>query len=154
MVSIREQLDAEMKDALKAHDRARLDVIRQIKSEIDRAVTAPGFSGEADDDLYEQVIAAYAKKMAKAVTEYEGYGDRGADALAKLRFEVEYLQRWLPETASEDEVARLVDAAIAELGVDDPKRAGQVIGHLMKSHSGLDGGMVGRRVREKLGSGE
>ena len=39
--------------------------------------------------------------MSKALEEYESYGERGADAAAKLRFEVEYLSRWLPKPSPE-----------------------------------------------------
>jgi uncharacterized protein YqeY len=151
-VSIKEELSAELKDAMRAHDRNRIDVIRQINAEIDRAVTAPGFHGEPDDELYRTTIAAYAKKMRKALGEYEGYGDRGADAAAKLRFEVEYLDRWLPKAPSEEELTAMVDAAIEKLGATDIKAMGQVMGYLMKEHEGLDGGAVNRLVRARLGS--
>ena len=149
-MSIREELNAELKDAMRAHDRNRIDVIRQINSEIDRAVTAPGFDGEADDELYLATIAAYAKKMGKALTEYEGYGDRGADAAAKLRFEVEYLGRWLPKGPTEAELAAVVDAVVAELGATDMKAMGQVMGQVMKSRAGADGAVVSRLVRARL----
>jgi uncharacterized protein YqeY len=151
-VSIKEELSAELKDAMRNHDRNRIDVIRQINAEIDRAVTAPGFDGEADDELYRATIAAYAKKMRKALGEYEGYGDRGADAAAKLRFEVEYLGRWLPKAPTEEELAGLVDEVIARLGATDITAMGQVMGTLMKEHEGLDGGAVNRLVRARLSS--
>lgn len=149
-VSIKEELNAELKDAMRARDRNRTDVIRQITSEIERAVTAPGFEGGADDELYRTTIAAYAKKMGKALAEYESYGERGADAAAKLRFEVEFLGRWLPQAPSEDEAAAIVDGAVQELGATDIKAMGQVMGHIMKHHPGLDGGVVNKLVRERL----
>ena len=149
-MSIRDEFSDELKDAMRAHDRNRIDVVRQINTEIARAVTAPGFKGEADDELYRKTIAAYAKKMGKAVTEYESYGDRGAEAAAKLRFEVEYLGRWLPKALSPEEVAVIVDAAVQELGAADVKLMGQVIGHVMKQHPGLDGSTVSRLVRDRL----
>lgn len=152
-MSIKDELAEEMKDAMRARDRVRLDAIRQINSEISRKVTEPGFEGPVDDDLYREVIAAYAKKMSKALEEYEGYGERGAEPAAKLRAEVEYLQRWLPEAPSDEEIAAIVDAAIADLGVEDPKQAGRVTGHVMKGHPGLDGAAVNRIVRERLGDG-
>ena len=73
-MSIKEELSAELNDAMRAHDRNRLDVVRQINTEVARAVSAPGFTGEADDELYLRTIAAYAKKMGKALTDYESYG--------------------------------------------------------------------------------
>lgn len=149
-MSIKDELQTELKAAMKARDRRRLDVIRQIETEVSRRTTAPGFSGTVDDELYRSVIAGYVKKMEKARGEYEQMGDRGRDMADKLAFEIEYLGRWLPKKLSEDETRRLVEEAIAELGVDDPKQAGRVIGYLMKTHADLDGATVGRLVRERL----
>ncbi len=149
-MSIKDDLQAELKAAMKARDRRRLDVIRQIETEVSRHATAPGFKGEIDDDLYQTVIVGYVKKMEKAKREYDQMGERGRDMADKLAFEIEYLERWLPTMRSEEETRRLVDEAIAELGVDDPKQAGRVIGHLMKTYGDLDGATVGRLVRERL----
>ena len=149
---IKDELDDELKDAIRTHDRNRSDVVRQIRTEVARAVTAPGFEGEADDDLYRRIISSYTKKMGKALAEYESYGDRGAEAAAKLRFEVKYLGRWLPKAVSADEVAAFVDAAVQELGATDMKAMGQVMGHLMKEHPGLDGSLVSDLVRARLGA--
>lgn len=153
-MSIKSELASELREAMFARDARRRDVVRQIETEVTRKVTAPGFSGEADDALYRQVITSYVKKMSKARDEYAGMGERGAAMAEKLGFEVDYLARWLPKTLSESETADLVRSAIDELGVDDPKSAGRVIGHLMKSHKDeLDGSLVGRLVREELDAG-
>ena len=152
IVSIKEELSAELKDAMRARDRNRTDVIRQIRSEVQHAVTAAGFEGEEDDELYRTTMAAYAKKMAKALVEYEGYGERGAAAATKLRFEVEFLARWLPQGPSEEETTAIVDAVLQEMGVTDAKAMGQVMGHIMKHHPALDGAVVSRLVRERLAS--
>ncbi|MFQ5948867.1 MAG: GatB/YqeY domain-containing protein, partial [Acidimicrobiia bacterium] len=150
---IQEQLAAELRDAMKSRDRRRMDVIRQVETEMSRAKSEPGFQGELDDGLYRRVIAAYVKKMDKARREYEELGDRGRHQAEKLAFETDYLQRWLPEALGEDETRELVRQAIAELGVQDPKMVGRVVGHLMKSgREGLDGSLVNRLVREELDS--
>ena len=73
-MSIKGELSVELKDAMRAHDRNRLDVVRQINTEIARAVSAPRFTGEPDDELYRKTIAAYSKKMGKALADYESYG--------------------------------------------------------------------------------
>ena len=152
-MSIRDELDDELKDAMRAHDRNRTDVIRQINTEIARAVKARGFEGEADDALYRKTISGYAKKMGKALAEYESYGARGSEVATKLRFEVEYLERWLPKALSESEVAQLVEAAAQELDATDMKAMGQVMAHLKKEHPTLDGALASRLVRARLGSG-
>ncbi len=150
-MSIRKELRAELKEATRARDQRRLDVIRAIETELTLVRTGKGFSGEVDDDLYRQVIAAYVKKMQKAKVEFEKAGERGAAEAEKLGFEVDYLSRWLPSKLDESETRALVGQAIEELGITDPKQAGRVVGHLMKSHRDqLDGGLVKRLATEAL----
>lgn len=151
-MSIKEELALELRDAMKSKDGPRRDVIRQIETEVARARSQPGFSGEVDDDLYRQVISSYVKKMEKARLEYAEFGERGENMAAKLGFEVEYLSRWLPATFDEEATLDLVRSAITELGVEgDEKSAGRVTGQLMRIYGqDLDGGMVNRLVREEL----
>ena len=151
-MTIKEELDAELTDAMKTRDTRRRDVIRQIKTEIATAASDPSHDGVLDDDLYVRTIASYVKKMDKSRAEYASYGDRGREMADKLAYEVDYLSRWLPKQMDEAATRALVDSAIAELGVaGDEKAAGRVIGHLMKTHGKqLDGGLVNRIVRESL----
>jgi uncharacterized protein YqeY len=151
-MSVRDELTEQLKDAMKAGDRPRVNVIRQVQSEVSVAKSAPGFSGEVDDDLYLATIASYVKKMTKAKREFEAAGERGQAQADKLGYEIEYLSRWLPETLGEDETRALVRSAIAELGASDPKMIGRVIGHVMKSGADVDGGLVNRLTREELGA--
>ncbi len=154
-MSIQQELSDELKDAMRAQDKPRRDVIRQVQTEVATARSQPDFEGEANDAFYQKVIASYVKKMDKSRAEYEDVGERGAEMAAKLAFEVEYLSRWLPQKLGEAETRALVSEAIAELGVaGDEKAAGRVTGHLMKSHGkDLDGGLVNRLVREELSGG-
>jgi uncharacterized protein len=151
-MSIHDELRSELKDAMRQKDQRRMDVIRQVESEVSVARTAPGFEGEVDDALYRQVIATYCKKMEKAREEYAKLGERAQPMAEKLHWEVEYLSRWLPRKLGEEETRALVRAAITELGISDPKQAGKLVGHLMKSQQGLDGALVNRLARELLGT--
>lgn len=151
-MTIREELAEELKNAMRAKDGPRRDVIRQVETEVAVARSQPGFEGEVDDELYRSVIASYVRKMDKARDEYLEIGERGAAMAEKLGFEVEYLSRWLPSKLDEKATRDLVSSAITTLGVaGDEKAAGRVIGHLMKTHGkDLDGGLVNRLVREEL----
>jgi uncharacterized protein YqeY len=151
-MTIKEELNAELKDAMKARDARRRDVIRMIETELTLARSAPGFKGDIDDALYRRVIAAYAKKMEKAKGEFEEAGERGAAMAEKLGWEVEYLSRWLPKKLDAESTAALVSNAIAELGVaGDPKASGRVIGQIMKEHKDeVDGALANRLVAEAL----
>ena len=154
-MSIREELASELRDAMRAQDAPRRDVIRQIETEISVARSEPGFSGELDDDLYRRVIGAYVKKMDKTRQEYLDIGERGAAMAAKLGYEVEYLSRWIPQKLDEAQTRDLVRKTIQDLGVaGDEKAAGRVTGQLMKEHGkDLDGGLVNRLVREEISAG-
>ena len=153
-MSIQEQLAAEQKAAMKSGDRATLNVIRQIQSEISVAKAAPGFDGEVDDDLYLATIATYVKRMSKARVEYEALGERGQEQADKLTFEIDYLSAYLPQKLDEAATRALVDQTIADLGAADPKMTGQVIGAVMKSGEDVDGSLVARLVKGALAADE
>ena len=154
MTTIADQLDAELKDAMRAKDAARRDVIRQIRAEAGVARSAPGFDRNEGDDFYRAVIGSYVKKMQKSLAEYEGLGERGQQMADKLRFEVDYLSQWLPSRLDDAATTALVDRTIDELGVaGDSSAAGRVIGSIMKDHTDeVDGAAVNRIVRERLSS--
>ncbi|MEN8234619.1 MAG: GatB/YqeY domain-containing protein [Actinomycetota bacterium] len=149
-MTIQEQLVADQKTAMKAGDRATLNVIRQIRSEVAVAKSAPGFKGEVDDALYEATIATYVKRMGKAKGEYEDMGERGSEQAEKLGFEIDYLSRYLPQKLDEAATRALVERTIKDLGANDPKMTGRVIGAVMKSGEEVDGGLVARLVNEAL----
>lgn len=149
-MTIQEQLAEAQKTAMKGGDRQTLNAVRQIQSEISVAKSAPGFSGEVDDDLYLATIATYVKRMSKARSEYEALGERGREQAEKLAFEIDYLAAYLPQKLDEAATSDLVDQTIADLGATDPKMTGQVIGAVMKSGQDVDGTLVARLVNEAL----
>jgi uncharacterized protein YqeY len=155
--TIRAELRGELTDAMKSGDSLRRDVIRQIETEISRAKADPGFSGAVDDQLYRQVIGGYVKRMSKARGEFVDAGERGAGHVARLTAEIDYLSRWLPRSAGEEETLVLVRRAIDEVTAAEPatppaKLTGRVIGTVMRSGEGLDGSLVQELVRRELGA--
>lgn len=149
-MTIEEQLVAAQTAAMKDGDRATLSVIRQVRSEVGLAKSAPGFSGEVDDELYLATISTYVKRMGKSKVEYEALGDRGSEQAEKLAFEIDYLPTYLPTKLDEAATRALVAQAIEETGATDPKMTGQVIGNVMKSGEDVDGALVARLVKEAL----
>jgi uncharacterized protein YqeY len=151
-MSIKERFTQELRDAMRAKDARRRDVIRQVNTELKIAASAPGYEGGETDELYLEVIASYVKRMQKSIEEYRSVGERGEAMVEKLEFEVDYLSSYLPEKLDEQATRSLVAAAVQELGVEgDPKATGRVIGHIMKSHKDeVDGSLVSRLVREAL----
>ena len=152
---IEQELRNELKAAMLAKDVPRREVVREIITQATKKKSEPGFSGDTDDQFYLDVMASFVKKSKKVVAEYEGYGDRGLDMIAKLTWEIEYISKWLPEKMSTAAVTDLVKAIVADLGVSgDPKAMGRVIGMVMKDHKDVvDGGELSQIVRQELGLG-
>ena len=147
-MAISDDLSTALKEAMKAKDKPKLDAIRQVQTEIAKKKSEKG--EEATDELVLGVISSYVKKMTKAVEEYQSLGDRGAEMAEKIQFEIDFLSEWLPEQLSEEEVEKIVDDVLAELGDVDISQMGKVIGAVMAKGDGIDGSMVSKVVKEKL----
>ncbi len=149
-MSIQDQLRDDQKTAMRAKDKPTLNAIRSVQTDVAAAKSAPGFTGEIDDDLYRKTIATYVKRITKSRTEYLDLGERGEEHAAILSFEIEYLEQFLPKTLDETATRALVQRTIADLGADAGTPAGKVIGAVMRSGESLDGSLVNRIVREAL----
>ena len=143
-----DDLSAALKEAMKAKDKPKLDAIRQVQTEIAKKKSEKG--EEATDELVLAVISSYVKKMTKAVEEYQTLGDRGTEMAEKIQFEIDFLSEWLPEQLSEEEVEKIVDAVLFEMGDIDISQMGQVIGAVMSKGDGIDGSLVSKIVKSKL----
>ena len=149
-MSIEQDLDHKLKQALRDKDQPTLDVVRMVKSKVQERRTAKGFSGTVDDALVTEVIAAYRKQMQKAIEEYEKLGDKGKAQVEKLRFEVAFCEQYLPKAMGEDELRALVRERIAALGIADVKQVGRLVGDVMKTHKGQVEAADVKRVAEAL----
>ena len=143
-----DDLSSSLKEAMKAKDKPKLDAIRQVQTEIAKKKSEKG--EEATDELVLGVISSYVKKMVKAVEEYQSLGDRGIEMANKIQFEIDFLSQWLPEQLSEEEVAKIVDEVLSEMGEVDMSQMGKIIGAVMAKSDGLDGSVVSKIVREKI----
>jgi len=143
-----DELSAALKEAMKAKDKPKLDAIRQVQTEIAKKKSEKG--EEANDELVLGVISSYVKKMTKAVEVYKSLGDRGIEMAEKIQFEIDFLSGWLPEQLSEEDVAKLVDEVLADLGEVDMSQMGRIIGAVMAKGEGIDGSIVSKLVKEKL----
>ncbi len=153
-MALMDELTARMKAAMKAKDQRVLDTIRMVRSRVIEVQNAADFSGELTDDVVRDVIAAYSKQLKKSLPDYERAGESGHEMAEKLRFEVDYLSEFLPSMLDEDATRAIVAATVAELGVTDPRRAGQVMGAVMKANKGrVEPGLVKRLVDEALAGG-
>lgn len=147
-MALADDLSSALKDAMKAKDKPKLDAIRQIQTEIAKKKAEKG--EEVNDDLVLGVISSYVKKMIKAVEEYQSLGDRGQEMAEKIQFEIDFLSSYLPEQLSDEEVEKIVDEVLSELGDIDISQMGRVIGAVMAKGDGIDGSIVSKIVKDKL----
>tara|TARA_B100000900_G_scaffold365339_1_gene340537 strand:- start:63 stop:509 length:447 start_codon:yes stop_codon:yes gene_type:complete len=147
-MAISDDLSAALKEAMKAKDKPKLDAIRQIQTEVAKKKAEKG--EEATDELVLGVISSYVKKMTKAVEEYQSLGDRGVEMAEKIQFEIDFLSGWLPEQLSEEEVVKIIDEVLTQMGNVDMSQMGKIIGAVMAKADGLDGSVVSKLVREKI----
>ena len=132
---MREQFTAELKTAMKAGNKRRVDTIRLITAAVkDREIDARGQGKELTDGD----ILALLQKMVKSRQEsMEIYDTNGRPELAQLeREEIAIIQEFLPKQMSEDEVKAAIAAAVAETGAASIKDMGKVVGALKAKYTG------------------
>ena len=147
-MAIIDDLSAALKEAMKSKEKTKLDAIRQVQTEVAKKKAEKG--EEATDELVLGVISSYVKKMNKAVEEYESLGDRGVEMAEKIQGEIDFLSTWLPKQLSNEEVAKIVNEVLSEMGDVDMSQMGKIIGAVMAKADGLDGSVVSKIVREKI----
>ena len=148
---IEADLKKKLIESMKAKDLRTANAVRMINTKVMEKRTAKGFTGEVDDALYLEVIGAYKKSLQKAKEEFDGVGERGKEQSAELAWEIEFCEQFLPKGLGEAEIRAAVVAAIATLGVKDPKAGGRVVGEVMKAHKGrVEAGVVKKIADEEL----
>ena len=147
-MSLKDRISEDMKEAMKAHEKDRLAVIRMVRSAI-RQTEIDG-KKELDD---EGVIAVISKELKMRKDSLEEFGKGGReDLVEKTRAEIEVLLPYLPEQLSEEEVKAMVEDAVKETGAASVKDMGKVMGVLMPKVKGrADGKLVNRLVKAALG---
>ena len=149
-MGIEQQLTDTLTRAIKDKDSQTANVVRMLKTKLQERRTAKGFSGTVDDALVLDVVGAYRKQLQKAVAEYEKVGERGADQVAQLRFEIEFCERFLPRGMDEAALRALVRERLTALAITDPKQVGRLVGDVMKSHKGQVEAADVKRVAEGI----
>ncbi len=143
-MSVLEQVQGDVRTAMKAGDRERVGALRMVVD----ALQQDAKLGDGDE------VAVLQRERKKRIEAAEAYEDAGrAEQAAAERFESDLIEAYLPEQLSDEDLAELVEAAIAETGADGMKQMGQVMGILKPKVAGrADGKRVSGAVRKKLGS--
>jgi len=150
-MGLEETLNATLTRAMKDKDQRTADVVRMLKTRVMERKTAKGFAGAVDDALVLDVIGAYRKQLQKALAEFEKVGERGAAQVAQLRFEIGFLEGYLPRGMDDAALRVLVKERVAALAITDVKQVGRLVGDIMKTHKGqVEAGDVKRIAEEVL----
>lgn len=144
---MKEQLNQDLKEAMRSKDAARRDTIRLLLTTIKNAEIEKG--GELTQQETEALLQKQAKQRRDSITAYEEGGR--ADLAEQEQAELVIIEGYLPEQMDEDAIRQVVRAEIAQRGASGPGDLGKVMGPLMgKLRGKADGSLVQQIVREEL----
>ena len=142
-MSLLDTLRSDMKDALRAKEADRLQVIRMLIAEVQ--------AGELKDEKAEKIVQGYHKRLKKSREEYDKLGE--ADRVAAIDAELLVVENYVPKAPSAEETTKLVNDFVAANPDLGPSDVGRAMGQLMKQHPGqLDPGVANKTLRDALAS--
>ncbi len=151
-MSIRDNIDARLRQARLDRDERTKNVINMVKNRVLTELKS-GKDIEETDTLWLDTLAAYAKSLQKAIPEFEKAGERGVAAIEEARFELAFCAEFLPTKLSDAETEAIVRKLAAEHGIQDPKMAGKLMGLVMKEHKDdIEGATLKQVVARVLGT--
>lgn len=144
MASILEQVQSDVREAMKAGNRERAAALRMVVD----ALQQDAKLGKGDE------VAVLQRERKKRLEASQAYRDGGREGQARVeQNEAELIEAYLPEQLSDAELGELVEAAIEESGATEQRQMGQVMSALMPKVAGrADGKRVSAAVRERLGA--
>ncbi len=140
-MSALEQAQADVRTAMKAGERERAAALRMIVDSLQQDAKL----GKGDE------VAVLQRERKKRLEAEQAFRDAGRDEQADAEsFEAELIEAYLPDQLSDEELAELVEAAIAETGATERRQMGQVMGALMPKVGGrADGKRISSAVQEQ-----
>lgn len=148
MSDLKTQINDDVKVAMRNKDKARLSALRLITAAIKQIEVDERI--EMDDSKVLNILDKMAKQRRDSIAQYEK-ADR-QDLIDQEQFELDLIQSYLPQPLTDNEIAELIDGAIAETGAESVKDMGKVMGKLKPALQGrADMGKVSGLVKAKLG---
>ncbi len=147
-MSLTDQINTDIKEAMKAKDSKKLTALRDIKAKILLEATS-GAGTEVSDEAAGKIVMKLHKQRMDTYNLYvkEGREDLAEDEL----FEAKVIEAYMPELMSEDEVRKVVQEKIAAMGATGPQDMGKVMGPIMGQLNGkADGKLISSIVKEEL----
>ena len=144
-----DRISNDIKDAMKAKDKVRLETLRNIKKVFLEAKTAPGANDTLTDDAAMKIMQKLVKQGKDSATLYTEQG-RADLAEAELA-QVAVIETYLPKQMSGEELEVALKAIIAEVRAEGPKDMGKVMGTATKKLAGLaEGRAISAMVKQLL----
>ena len=144
-----EQVSKDIREAMKAHDKVRLETLRNIKKFFLEAKTAPGANETLEDDAAMKILQKLAKQGEESAEVYQKVGriELANEELAQ----VNVIKEYLPQPLTEEEVRAQISDIIAQTGAATMKDMGKVMGLASKQMAGqADGKTISTIVRQLL----
>ncbi len=149
-MSLEITLNNDIKDAMKAKDRIRLEALRGIKKEVIEAKTAKGANAELSDTDIVKIIQKMVKQRKDSADLYKGQNRE--DLAEKELAEVDAISVYLPAQMSHEELISAIKAIIENVGATSMKEMGKVMGVASKELAGkAEGKDISAAVKELLG---
>ncbi len=141
-----EQINNDLKNALKSGDKFRLSVLRMLKS----ALQLEGINQkkEIDDEIVLSVLKRQVKQRNDSIKEYTDLGK--LETAEDLKKEISILAEYLPEEASDEEISKVILEAFQELNPSSMKDMGKIMKYVSEHLSNADMSKVSALVKEKL----
>lgn len=144
-----DQISEDIKKAMLARDKVRLEALRGIKKEFLEAKTAKGAGGELTDEAATKILVKMAKQRKESAAIYaeNNRPELAENELAEAKVIEEYLPKQLTPEELEAELKRIIE----EVGADGPKDMGKVMGAATKALAGrAEGRLISAKVKELL----
>lgn len=144
-----DQVSNDIKSAMLAKDKVRLEALRGIKKEFLEAKTAKGADGELTDDMAMKILAKMVKQRKEST---QIYTEQNRPDLAEPELaEAAVIETYLPKQMNEEELTEALKAIIAQVGATTPQEMGKVMGVATKQLAGrADGRAISAKVKELL----
>ena len=144
-----DQVSNDIKSAMLAKDKVRLEALRGIKKEFLEAKTAKGADGELTDDMAMKILAKMVKQRKESA---QIYTEQNRPDLAEPELaEAAVIETYLPKQMTEEELTKALKAIIAQVGATTPQEMGKVMGVATKQLAGrADGRAISAKVKELL----
>lgn len=144
-----DQISEDIKKAMLAREKVRLEALRGVKKEFLEAKTAKGSNGELSDETAVKIMVKMVKQRRESARIYEE-NNRPELAAGELE-EAAVIEAYLPKQPSEEELLAELKAIIAETGATGPKEMGKVMGVATKRLAGrAEGKLISAKVKELL----